>query len=779
VFELLTPISYWILSVLWLTILGLYLAKLRHSKLIGGTVAALLTILAIDAFRTAFESVYFGLYFNSFYGWLPISVHEVLSQPSLLIIPKMINIVAGIAVLILLVRRWVPRELREREELIDNLRQSNLDLEQETKNRHTLFETSTAGLALTRLDGTLVDLNSACASMMGRTVDEAIGKQNRDLFCRKYADLDQIQFDELKETGKYGPYETELSHIDGHTVPVLLTGRLIDLNGESFIWSSIQDLTALKHLQEQLQHSQRMEAVGQLSGGIAHDFNNVLGIIQGNLELLQELMPDDEKLSLRVEKALAGAARGANITRKLLSFSRRETHSTELVSVNDLVVKSSELVGKSLTAIISIEHFLADDIWPVVINPGDLEDAILNLSLNARDAMPQGGTLTIETSNQVLDQTFVDQHQGARSGEFVKISIKDTGSGMSAAVLDKAMEPFFSTKDKSKGTGLGLSLVYGFVKRSKGYLSLSSTVGLGTSIDIFLPRASSANDQPEEADLSKHSGDPGTESILVVDDEPDLADIARGYLEGAGYKVQVAHSGEVALDILARDSTIDMLFSDVIMPGPLNGYELALNSTRLRPELRVGVTSGFDAASSTELVRDNIYVKHYADALLHKPYDRNRLLQFVREILDEEYLLPWSNDFVTGITELDNDHKMLVSLLNRLYVAAFGEISEPEIVDIFGRLLEYTAHHFQREEAIMAACQFPDRERHCDLHKTLIAAAVSHYEIIKNSFSKADLDAGLNFLKDWLLEHIIGEDMQIAKCARAKEAEVEEALNQP
>ncbi len=395
------------------------------------------------------------------------------------------------------------------------------------------------------------------------------------------------------------------------------------------------DITERRLFEEQARRSQKMEAVGQLTGGIAHDFNNILGIVMGNLEILTRYIADDEKLIDIADKAYQGAMRGANLTNKLLGFSRKAAHETKQTSVNEHIQGLDDLLEKSLTVAINIEHHLEKDLWPVIVDPGDLQDAVLNISLNARDAMPEGGSLVIETANKILDDTYVKENPGSVAGEFVMLAISDTGVGMTEDMKEKVLEPFFTTKDAGKGSGLGLSMVYGFVNRSGGHMSIYSEPGKGTTVRLYLPRAGEGPGTLGE-DSVVIDFPRGDETILVVDDEEALVDIAVSYLEELGYKTLTANNGMQALNLIESDTVIDLLFSDVIMPGDLDGYELALAAHEIRPALKVVLTSGFTKRKEEAHNGDNSQYADLTKNLLSKPYGQSELAIAIRRILDEE-----------------------------------------------------------------------------------------------------------------------------------------------
>lgn len=378
-------------------------------------------------------------------------------------------------------------------------------------------------------------------------------------------------------------------------------------------------------VQKQLRQSQKMDAVGQLTGGVAHDFNNILAIILGNLELVQETLDKDkdkDKQTLgRIEAALSGAKRGVDLTRKLLNFSRNDIEGTKCINVNECVRNVEDLLEKSLTVTNDIKFDLGADLWDVDVDPGDFQDAIINLSINARDAMPSGGTLTFETSNKALDSGYVKLNPQGKVGDYVMLSVSDTGEGMSAEVRSRVFEPFFTTKMEGKGTGLGLSMVYGFVKRSRGHLEIYSKIDEGTTFKIYLPRALKEERPGSKLQAQQNITLRGTASILVVDDEDHLIHIAVSHLENLGYKTATAPNAEEALHLLQSGVKFDLLFSDVVMPGGIDGFELAQKAQALCPDLKVLLTSGF-AKRREKALKDNSALSQY---LLAKPYSKQEL----------------------------------------------------------------------------------------------------------------------------------------------------------
>jgi PAS domain S-box-containing protein len=384
-----------------------------------------------------------------------------------------------------------------------------------------------------------------------------------------------------------------------------------------------RDMTERRNFEEQLRQSQKMEAIGQLTGGVAHDFNNLLTIILGNLESALRSDALDAQLRRRLEQAQEGAERGATLTRQLLAFSRRQPLNPRTLNVEQLVVGMGELLQRTLGESVAVRTSLFGR-CPCEVDSHQLESAILNLAVNARDAMPDGGTLSLDVSNMQVDRKMVGD--GLASGEFVVISVSDTGCGMSPEVKDRALEPFFTTKPVGQGTGLGLSQVYGFVKQSGGHVAIYSESNQGTTIRIYLPRSPGAASKRMRARPSDNRG--GDETILLVEDEEGVRTYCAEILREFGYHVVEAACASSALQQLESDSTVDLLVTDLGLPG-VDGSELARRVQSLRPHLPVLFISGY--AASTILQRGRIP----PDAqLLEKPFARADLAKRVREVLN-------------------------------------------------------------------------------------------------------------------------------------------------
>jgi PAS domain S-box-containing protein len=387
---------------------------------------------------------------------------------------------------------------------------------------------------------------------------------------------------------------------------------------------------ALQRNEEALRQSQKMDAVGQLTGGVAHDFNNLLQIIIGNLETLQRhLGSDSSRLQRSAGNAMKGAQRAAALTQRLLAFSRRQPLDPKPVNLNVLVGGLSELLQRTIGEAISIEAVQGAGLWHVEVDPNEFESALLNLAVNARDAMPDGGKLTIETANTHIDEGYAATHAEVIPGQYVLICVSDSGVGMDATTLLQAFEPFYTTKPVGKGTGLGLSQVYGFVKQSGGHVKIYSEPGQGTTIKLYLPRLDAATAEAEVPDAHQAPEGGLEETILVLEDDDDVRTHSVECLRELGYRVVEAHDGPSALRLLERQPRVDLLFTDVVLPGGLTGAQVATQAREMRPALKVLFTTGYARNAIIHHGRLDKGVQ-----LITKPFTFNDLAAKVRDVLD-------------------------------------------------------------------------------------------------------------------------------------------------
>jgi signal transduction histidine kinase len=404
-----------------------------------------------------------------------------------------------------------------------------------------------------------------------------------------------------------------------------LGGLMMLLNGTAE--SLERQRAAIDDLNQKLSQSQKMEALGQLTGGLAHDFNNLLTVILGNAEHLVEKLSADPELRSFASSTVSAAERGAELTKSLLAFSRKQPLAPMEVDIGQKILGMEQLLRRTLGTHVECKFILGQDLWLAAVDPAQLGSALLNLALNARDAMPKGGKLTIEIRNASLDAAYAELNVDAQPGDYVMIAVTDTGSGMTAEVAARAFEPFFTTKDVGKGTGLGLSMAYGFAKQSGGSMKIYSELGHGTVIKLFFPRvrAPHVTDAPP---LDQAAAPVGNETILVVEDDYMVRSYVERELKELGYRVIVTHDAPAALEILRQPGEIDLLFTDVVMPGGMLGPELAEAASRLRPGLKVLYTSGYSEHPVVSLDKRGQDVQ-----LLTKPFRRHDLAVMLRSVL--------------------------------------------------------------------------------------------------------------------------------------------------
>ncbi len=388
------------------------------------------------------------------------------------------------------------------------------------------------------------------------------------------------------------------------------------------------DLTEIKRLEARLLQAQKMEAIGQLTGGIAHDFNNLLGVVLGNLQLLERGVDDNPNLARKVHTAMRAAMRGADLTRRLLALARRQILDPNVVDLNRQLTGLADLMQRTLGESIEVRMVQAHDLWYTRVDAGQFENAILNLAINARDALPNGGRLTVKTQNVRLDSKFTRANPQMEPGEYVSVSVTDNGVGIEPEVLSRVFEPFFTTKESGKGSGLGLAMVHGFAEQAGGIATITSELGRGTTVQILLPRCRDEQSVREDTIITRIAPT-GHETILVVEDDADLRDTVVTALTQFGYRALAAPNADRALSILNGPEHIDLLFTDVMMPGGTLGPELARRARELRPKIEVLFTTGY---ADSAVLSGGIA----AADVIHKPYRNEELAMRVRHVLDRE-----------------------------------------------------------------------------------------------------------------------------------------------
>jgi PAS domain S-box-containing protein len=475
--------------------------------------------------------------------------------------------------------------------------------------------------------GAITEWSPHAEAMFGWARDEVLEKNLASLiFASDHREEYQRGYRRfIDDAARGGPghrFEIEAVRNDGALIEIEVAMTSLHRDSGTVTNAFMRDLTEKKAAEEQLRQAQKMDSIGQLTGGIAHDFNNMLTVITGTIDILAEAVAEQPQNAAIVRLISQAADRGAALTGHLLAFARKQPLQPHQTDVNAMLTDLKSLLQPTLGEHIEIESVLQNDIWPSFVDRGQLSSALVNLAVNARDAMPDGGKLTLETCNVTLDYNFVNRVGGIEPGNYVMIAVSDTGSGIPEAIRDKIFDPFFTTKETGKGTGLGLSMVYGFVKQSGGHITVYSDVGRGTTIRIYLPRAeteAAAWTSPTAAESSAA----GSETILVVEDDPLLRSYVITQLTSLGYKTLTAANAAEALAIADTGAAFDLLFTDITMPGRMNGRQLAVEMARRRASLKVLLTSGYSAAVLDHRLDPDVL-------LLAKPYRKSELASMIR-----------------------------------------------------------------------------------------------------------------------------------------------------
>jgi len=496
-----------------------------------------------------------------------------------------------------------------------------------------ILQSAVDAIITINVDGIIATVNPAAEKLFGYSEAEFVGRNVHFLMPEPYHSEHDGYLRNYRVSGtrKIIGIGREVigQRQDGTTFPMHLAVSEFKIDGEVHFTGIIRDLTAHKATEQALRQAQKIEAMGQLTGGIAHDFNNLLTVIIGNLEMLEARLTTPDQRELATE-ALEAAELGARLTGRLLAFARRSHLAPEVVNFNTFVLGLTDMLHRTLGETVFLSTALSPELWSVRVDPSQVESAIVNLAVNARDAMPEGGRLIVETRNAVVDADYAAGDERLTPGEYVRLSVSDTGTGMDSAVRDKAFEPFFTTKETGRGTGLGLSMIYGFAKQSGGHASIYSEPGKGTTVNLYLPRHRAA-DEPAEAGAADMLLDTGNgEVVLAVEDDARVRRLTVSRLKQLGYTVLEAGTGAEALEVLAANDGIDLLFSDLVMPGGMSGYELCARARALYPQIKALLTSGYaeELAESDKLASEQLKV-------LRKPYRLADLSKAVGEALAE------------------------------------------------------------------------------------------------------------------------------------------------
>ncbi len=510
------------------------------------------------------------------------------------------------------------------------------EVERELRQFKTIFDTANYGMAIATLDGTITHINEYFAACHGYAPSDLVGESSKRLHNEAQHELIERLLERSRTQGGFGPLEVPHCRRDGTVFPMLMTGQLLkDGNGApQALAATAIDVSEMKTLEEQLYRAQRLESIGRLAGGVAHDYNNMLSVILGQTQIALEHMDESNPVSASLGEIQKAAQRSANLTRQLLAFARKQTIAPKILDLNhiisDMIKMLRHLIGEDIT----LTWIPGENLWPVKMDPSQIDQMLANLCVNARDAISDGGEITIETSNvSISEEDSRTASYGVRDtepqgGDFVLLSVTDNGCGMDAETLDQIFEPFFTTKDQSKGTGLGLATIYGIVKQNDGMINVYSEPSQGTTFKIYLP-ACKEGAPHKQAETAQRLMPLGHETVLVAEDEPAILNVAQIVLERQGYTVLTAETPEKALTLAEQHgNTIDILITDVIMPG-MNGAELANRLLALHPDLGVLFMSGYPATftAGNKWLEEKGY-------FIQKPFTMKEFTTKVREVLD-------------------------------------------------------------------------------------------------------------------------------------------------
>jgi PAS domain S-box-containing protein len=526
----------------------------------------------------------------------------------------------------------VPSSILEINIDVSEERRSQAVLEEREARLRSVLETAPDAIITINESGIVQSFSQAAEKLFGYAAGEVIGRNVKMLMPQPYQGEHDGYLARYQRTGEKRIIgigrKVEARKKDGSIFPMELAVGEVKAGVSRIFTGFIRDLTARERMESDLRQAQKMEAVGQLTGGLAHDFNNLLTAISGNLEMLEPRLDDAGDREL-LKEAQEATELGAQISNRLLAFGRRQPLNPKSIDLNSLTLNMTDLLRRTLGEAIALETILDPEMPPIVSDAGQVENALLNLTINGRDAMPKGGRLVIETRRAELDARYAAEHAEVTAGSYAMLAVTDTGTGMTAEVQQRAFEPFYTTKGPGLGSGLGLSMVHGFAKQSGGHVQIYSELGHGTTVRIYLPiHAEKATPTDKiESQLAKPKGK--GERILLVEDDPRVRRVSLRRLKQLGYSIIEAESGPAAMAAIERGEAFDLLFTDVVMAGGMSGIELAQQVRQKRPDVKILFTSGYagPAVMSKGLLTENA-------GWLGKPYSTDQLLAKLRALLD-------------------------------------------------------------------------------------------------------------------------------------------------
>jgi len=562
------------------------------------------------------------------------------------------------------------------------------------------------------------------------------------------------------------------------------------LNSIGTIISGLVDRRKKVEAEETVRRTLKLDAVGQLAAGISHDFNNILAIIIGNTELIERDYTLEKPIKSKLDVIKNSADRASQLTKKLQRISRIEVFDIETFAIDSFIHKTIDILAKALTPQVEVKLNFEEGSWLIDSNKGDFQDVLLNLAINARDAMQGCGELIFTLTKQSIEASDYEGITNVDSGEYILLTVSDTGTGISEEDLSKVFDPFFTTKDKDKGTGLGLSMAYNFMRENGGFIDINSELGIGTSFLLYFKQSSNKTSVvTPKSSLSTHPM--GTKTLLIVDDEPELVTLAKSTLTSLGYNVLTANTVKQAITLLRNTPTIDLLFSDIVMPGGSTGFDLANFVGTEYPHLKVLLTSGYNSEESHRGISSNLL-----KALLAKPYKQSEMVQRITTLLKEKQhaikndfnmlddennqsiggsLIPdlWQEKLSLGIPSMDDDHKVLLTLIHQAKKTIDNSVlMETKI--ILDRLMDFTRTHLKREEEVMLACEYPNLSQHQAVHHLLLRQ-VSQMEK-RQQLGELEMTELIDFLSSWWLDHIQTMDRAYADFCRENAQLIEKAI---
>ena len=681
---------------------------------------------------------------------------------------------------------------------MENLKKIQSQHQEQLKIVNAMFD----AVVTTDKFGTVLTMNMATKTLFGFAEEELIGANVKLLMPTDSANKNKhddylINYRKKENISEYFCQEVTAQHKNKQTFSVRLSVSELplDSSGERRFIAVFQDLSKIKHQEELFNRSQKMDALGKLTGGIAHDHNNMLGVILGYSELLIGKLQNQPQYLNYVKQIQQAGQRGAELTRKLLSFSRQQSVQEKVININDLINDDSDLLRKTLP-LVEIHFELNEHLWMVNIDDHSFRDMLLNMAINAMHAMAENtntGKLIISSNNETLSG-IAAKNLALPVGEYVSVSIEDNGSGMDEVTRSKIFEPFFTTKGE-KGTGLGLAQVYGFIHSSAGAINVYSEFGQGTRFILYFPRYYKHDQQPlpiivkeEEIILVENK------TILVVDDEPQLCNLVEEILNAKGYQVLTALNAETALTLLSKNS-IDLMLTDIIMPK-MNGYQLAEKVRKLYPHIAILFASGFQGDLAKQQSEQN-------EVMINKPYNADILVTEIRQALSSKLInkpefskdneaaeptikivdnaeqkqtlkpLQWSAEMSIDNGVLDKDHQQLHDLIHQFYQLTEDNVEQKELQQAIVNLIKNTKEHFAREELAMKICKYPYFKNHCEVHQLLI----DKMETVLNSPSNSDLLTWLIVdFPEAIVDHIKTMDKPLIPYLDANKDAVQQAL---